>query len=108
MGPGPLWGLESEELNATLLEWEPGTGTPEHVNAERDVFLYVVEGSGTLFLDGIERPLAEGDALVVEKGRRRRLVAGPEGIRYLTVHRRRGGLRIESAAGSDAGARFGS
>jgi quercetin dioxygenase-like cupin family protein len=91
-----LRGLESEELNATILEWEPGDGPPEHVNAERDVFLYVIEGGGTLELEGVERPLAEGDALIVEKGRRRRVVAGPDGIRYLTVHRRRGGLQIAS------------
>ena len=91
---GPLWGLESEELNATLLEWPPGAATPEHVNAERDVLVFVVEGSATLVLEGRERPLRAGEAVIVEKGRRRSVVAGPEGVRYLTCHRRRGGLQI--------------
>jgi quercetin dioxygenase-like cupin family protein len=94
---GPLWGLESEELNATLLEWEPGAGPPaETVNNERDVLVFVHEGSLTLYLDGVERKVPAGRAVIVEKGRRRRLVAGPEGVRYLTAHRRRGGLTITS------------
>jgi quercetin dioxygenase-like cupin family protein len=94
---GPLWGLESDELNATLLEWGPGEGPPEEtVNTERDVLVFVHEGSLTLFLDGVESEVPAGRAVIVEKGRRRRLVAGPEGVRYLTAHRRRGGLQIRS------------
>src|SRR5262245_42251088 len=38
---GPLWGLASQELNATLLEWGPGEGPAEIVNAERDVLVFV-------------------------------------------------------------------
>ena len=95
---GPLWGLESEELNATLLEWGPGEGPPaETVNDERDVLVFVHEGSLRLSLDGVEREVPAGRAVIVEKGRRRRLVAGPDGVRYLTAHRRRGGLRIAAA-----------
>jgi quercetin dioxygenase-like cupin family protein len=90
--------MESEELNATLLEWGPNEGPPaETVNQERDVLVFVHEGSLTLFLDGVKRELTAGRAVIVEQGRRRRLVAGPEGVRYLTAHRRRGGLSIASA-----------
>ena len=95
---GPLWGMESDELNGTLLEWGPDEGPPaETVNEERDVLVFVHEGSLLLFLDGVERELPAGRAVIVEKGRRRRLVAGPDGVRYLTAHRRRGGLSIGSA-----------
>jgi len=90
--------MDSEELNATLLEWGPAEGPPaETVNEERDVLVFVHEGSLTLFLDGVERELPAGRAVIVEKGRRRRLVAGRDGVRYLTVHRRRGGLSVASA-----------
>jgi quercetin dioxygenase-like cupin family protein len=96
---GPVWGLESEELNATLLEWGPGEGPPEETaNAERDVLVFVHEGSLTIVLDGVERELPAGRALIVEKGARRRLVAGREGVRYLTAHRRRGGLQIRGVS----------
>jgi hypothetical protein len=43
-------------------------------------------------VDGVEHPRAQGAALVIEKGALRRLVAGPEGARVLTAHRRRPGL----------------
>jgi quercetin dioxygenase-like cupin family protein len=98
MARGPVWGAESEDLNATVLVWPAGEGPPEHVNDERDVLFVVLEGSATLMLDGEPRELAAGDALIVEKGLRRALVAGAGGVRYLTAHRRRGGLQIARPA----------
>jgi mannose-6-phosphate isomerase-like protein (cupin superfamily) len=93
-GRGPVWGLETDDLNATLLTWRPGEGTPEHVNEARDVLVLVVEGSGRLDVDGEQLELRVGQLVVVPKGARRQIAAGPGGIRYLTVHRRRGGLGI--------------
>jgi quercetin dioxygenase-like cupin family protein len=91
---GPVWGTASEELNATLLAWPPGGGPSEHVNAERDVALVVVEGSLELEVDGERRTLGPGEATIVPRGSRRLLRAGPDGVRYATVHRKRGGLSI--------------
>lgn len=91
---GPIWGADSEDLNATILVWPVGDGPPEHVNDSRDVLYVVLEGAATLTIDGEPRELRAGDALIVEKGRRRGLVAGPDGVRYVTAHRRRGGLQI--------------
>ena len=89
-----MWGAASEDLNATMLEWPPGGGPPDHVNDARDVLYVVVEGSGTLTVDGEARELATGDALIVRKGSSRALVAGASGIRYVTAHLRREGLQI--------------
>lgn len=91
---GPVWGTASEELNATILEWPPGAGPPEHVNEGRDVALVVLAGSGRLELDGEPRELGAGEVVVLPKGARRRIEAGAGGIRYATVHRRRGGLEV--------------
>lgn len=93
-GEGPLWGTASADLNATLLAWPAGAGTPEHVNAERDVLVVGVAGSGTLTVDGETHACGAGTATLVAKGSTRRLEAGAAGIRYLTVHLRRGGLSI--------------
>jgi quercetin dioxygenase-like cupin family protein len=93
-GRGPIWGAESDDLNATLLAWPPGEGTPSHRNAERDVLLVVLSGSGTLELDGDAHSVYAGDAVLVAKGRQRRLEAGDAGLRYLTVHLRRPPLAI--------------
>jgi quercetin dioxygenase-like cupin family protein len=91
---GPVWGLESEELNATLLYWRTGEGTPEHVNDERDVLVVVLAGSAIVSTDGDERELAVGEATIIAKGRRRKIRAGREGVRYLSAHRRRAPLQI--------------
>lgn len=96
---GPVWGTESEELNATILEWPPGAGPPEHVNESRDVALVVLAGGGELELDGAPRRVGPGEVVVLPKGARRRVVAGPDGIRYATVHRRRGGLQVRRLGG---------
>jgi quercetin dioxygenase-like cupin family protein len=93
---GPVWGAASEDLNATMLVWPAGAGPPGHVNTERDVLYVVVEGGGELTVDGEARELRAGDALIVEKGRSRALVAGGDGIRYVTAHVRRGSLQITS------------
>ncbi len=50
-GEGPVWGTASEDLNATLLVWPAGDGTPSHVNDERDVLVVVLAGSATVTID---------------------------------------------------------
>ena len=98
MSGGPVWGAASEDLNATLLEWPPGAGPPEHVNDTRDVLYVVVSGSATLTVDGEATELGVGEATIVEKGASRALVAGADGVRYVTAHIRRGGLEIRKSA----------
>jgi quercetin dioxygenase-like cupin family protein len=67
------------------------------VNEERDVLLVVLAGSATLTIDGEARLVAAGEAIIIEKGRTRRIAAGPDGARYLSVHTRRGPLQIAPA-----------
>jgi len=98
-GRGPAWGTETEDLNATLLVWREGEGQPAHVNEERDVAIVAIVGSGTLVVDGDEHVLRPGMLAVVPRGARRSVVAGPDGLRCVTVHRRRGGLQITPREG---------
>ena len=92
---GPVWGAASADLNATLLEWPARKGPAGHVNDEPDILYVVLTGSLTLTVDGEARELGAGEATIVDRGARRALVAGPEGVRYLTAHIRRGGLEIK-------------
>jgi mannose-6-phosphate isomerase-like protein (cupin superfamily) len=94
---GPVWGAESEDLNATLLVWPARNGPPEHVNDERDVLLVVLDGSLELRIDDDEAELSEGEAVIVAKGRRRKVTAGARGVRYLSAHLRRPPLQIRPA-----------
>jgi mannose-6-phosphate isomerase-like protein (cupin superfamily) len=104
-GSGPLWGMASDELNATLLAWPPGHELVDDAASELDVLLVVLEGGGTAKLDGQEYVLVPGSALLVERGRTRTIRAGGEGLRYLSVHRRRGPLQVSGVPG--AGVRSG-
>jgi quercetin dioxygenase-like cupin family protein len=93
---GPVWGAASEDLNATKLVWPAGAQIAEHV-ADRDVVYVTLEGSATLTVDGEAHELSAGEVRIVAKGARRRLVAGEEGVAYVTAHRRREGLQIRPA-----------
>jgi quercetin dioxygenase-like cupin family protein len=77
-----------------VLAWPAGGGAAEHVNDERDVVLVVLHGSAELELDGVRLTIVAGAVAVLEKGRRRRVTAGKDGVRYVTVHRKRSGLAI--------------
>jgi len=88
-GRGPQWGMQSRELNATLLAWPEGTGFGAHRNDERDVLMVVLEGSAELALDGAHHALGDHELVLLPRGSERALVAGPGGVRYLSVHLRR-------------------
>lgn len=93
-GIGPLWGMASSDLNATLLAWPPGHELVADTNAELDVLLIVLEGGGVATVDEKEHALVPGSALLVAKGSSRTIRVGADGVRYLSVHRRRGPLQI--------------
>ena len=98
-GTGPLWGMASTDLNATLLVWPPGHAVAEHVNDELDVLLVTLAGHGHVVIGGATHDLAAGSAILVPRGTRRAITAGDDGVRYLSIHRRRGPLQIQPAPG---------
>jgi quercetin dioxygenase-like cupin family protein len=99
-GTGPVWGLASSDLNATLLSWPPDHELAEHANTELDVLVIVLEGSGVATVDEQAHELVPGTALLVEKGSSRAIRAGADGLRYLSVHKRRGPLQIAAGPGT--------
>ncbi|RST16429.1 cupin domain-containing protein [Streptomyces sp. WAC05374] len=102
---GALWRLAADgrQLDANLIRVTPDTRVPAHVEPDLDVFLYVVDGEGRLDTGSGEQPLAAGSVVWLPRGARRGVVAGPGGLTYLTVHRRRPGLTIRSAAAPEGG-----
>jgi quercetin dioxygenase-like cupin family protein len=90
-----IWALEeSGDLNANLVRFDAGGGVEEHVNDEVDVLFVGVAGSGTVRVDAEEHALSAGTLVFVPRGARRSTGASSDGFAYLTVHRRRGPLRI--------------
>jgi quercetin dioxygenase-like cupin family protein len=58
------------------------------------VLVVVLDCSAILSIDGEERELARGETAIVAKGRRRKITARRDGVRYLSIHRRRPPLQI--------------
>jgi quercetin dioxygenase-like cupin family protein len=99
-GTGPLRGMASDDLNATLLVWPAGHEVGEHTNTDLDVLLIVLEGEGLALIDEQAYALSPGHALLIPKGSSRAIRAGAAGVRYVSVHSRRGPLQIEGLPGS--------
>ncbi|MFD2758073.1 DUF2249 domain-containing protein [Gulosibacter faecalis] len=98
---GSAWRLEpaARDLDANVIVLPAGDEIRRHDGPSLDVLLLVLSGSGTLETEGDPVGLRP-DALVWLPARsQRRIVAGPEGLRYLSVHQRKPGLSI-SPAGS--------
>jgi quercetin dioxygenase-like cupin family protein len=92
---GVIWTLEhSGDLNANLVRFDAGGGVGEHVNEEVDVLFLGVAGSGSVYVEGEEHALSAGTLVFAPRGARRSTSASSDGFAYLTVHRRRGPLRI--------------
>ena len=92
---GVVWTLEgSRDLNANLVRFEAGRGVGEHVNYEVDVLVVGVSGSGVVGVGGEEHPVSNGHIVFVPRGARRYTRAVSDDFVYLSIHQRRGPLRI--------------
>jgi quercetin dioxygenase-like cupin family protein len=92
---GVVWTLRgSGDLNANLVRFGAGGGVGEHINDEVDVLIVGVSGYGLVRVGGEEYPVTDGIVVFVPRGVRRSTRATSEGFAYLSVHRRRGPLRI--------------
>lgn len=90
---GPQWGHESDDLDMTLLSWERGRQVEPHVNDEVDVLWIGVAGEGVATVNGNTYQLRPGVTLLIPKGCERAVESHSEQLCYLSVHRRRPGLR---------------
>lgn len=95
-GPGVRWRLDEagRQLDANALSLAPGQHIDTHTEADLDVLLVVVGGGGTLGTEDEPLALAPGTLAWLPRGSTRSLTAGADGLTYLTVHRRRPGMRI--------------
>jgi quercetin dioxygenase-like cupin family protein len=90
-----IWSLGAgEDLNANLVRFGVGRGVGDHANDEVDVVFVGVSGTGFVEVDSREHALGAGKLIFVPKGARRSTRSASEDFAYLTVHGRRGPLRI--------------
>ncbi|WP_306231427.1 cupin domain-containing protein [Agrococcus beijingensis] len=93
---GAIWRLEPADrhLDANVIALPPGDAIADHVGPDEDVLLHVLAGSGVLRSGSTEVGLTEGAIVWLPRRSRRAIEAGPDGLRYFSVHRRKGGLQI--------------
>ena len=97
---GVVWTLEGRgDLNANLVRFGSGRGVGEHVNDEVDVVFVGVSGSGTVVVDGEKFALEPGRLVFAPKGCPRATRSTSGEFAYLTVHRRRGPVRLDPRGG---------
>lgn len=92
---GTIWTLkESDDMNANLVRFDTGQGVGNHINDEVDVLIVGVSGSGIVQVDDEEHALGAGILVFVPKGVRRSTWGITAGFAYLSIHKRRGLIRI--------------
>ncbi|MFD9395961.1 cupin domain-containing protein [Streptomyces sp. NPDC060000] len=96
---GAVWRLSEpgRQLDANIVRIPAEQHVEAHAEPDLDVLLLVVAGEGTLVTSDGPCPLSEGSLTWLPHGSTRGLVAGERGMSYLTVHRRRPGMRIQPA-----------
>ena len=88
---GAVWKLEvrDRDLDSNVIALAPNSGIDAHAGANVDVLIHVLSGSGWLTTEHGVIDLVPGALLWLPNRSRRQFSAGPEGLRYLTVHQKR-------------------
>jgi quercetin dioxygenase-like cupin family protein len=102
-GPGAVWKLQESgrDLDANLIALPAGGRIEPHDGPDLDVIIHVVSGSGRLETGSGGLDLGPGTLAWLPRRSRRAFAAGPGGLRYLTVHRRRLALTLGPTVGRD-------
>ncbi|MFJ3823563.1 hypothetical protein [Streptomyces nodosus] len=93
---GVLWKLaeSGRQLDANLIRLLAGDHIATHAEPDLDVLVLVVTGDGVMDTPEGALPLTAGVLLWLPHGSTRSIIAGPGGLAYVTVHRRRPGMQI--------------
>lgn len=91
---GAVWKLRmrQRDLDANIIRLRPGSSIDTHTGPDLDVLLFVLDGSGRITSELDSLDLHAGTLVWLPRRSRRQLTAGPQGLRYLTVHQRRQSL----------------
>jgi quercetin dioxygenase-like cupin family protein len=97
---GAAWKLQARDrdLDSNVVVLPPGDGIDAHTGPDLDVLIHVIAGSGHLTTELGTVELVPGALLWLPRRARRQFSAGPDGLRYLTVHKRRQALVLEAPA----------
>ena len=93
---GALWKLTMtpRDLDSNIIALTPSGKIDAHTGPDLDVMLHVLAGSGTLTTETGEIDLRPGQLVWLPRRSQRAFTAGPDGLRYLTVHQKRESLLL--------------
>lgn len=60
--------FKREPIDTGLLLYMPGQKTTEHMHSNMDEIFYVINGEGTITINGESAPLREGDTIYSPRG----------------------------------------
>ncbi len=94
-----VWRLAEggRQLDANVLNLSGGQTIGTHAEPDLDVILVIVAGTGTMGTETGPLALVPGELVWLPRGSSRSLTAGTDGLAYLTVHRRRPGMKIRTS-----------
>lgn len=103
LSAGALWRLAEpgRQLDANVVRIPAAGRVDTHTEPDLDVLLLVLDGEAALVGPDGRRPLRAGALTWLPHGSTRAVHAGPDGVTYLTVHRRRPGMRIQPPEAAD-------
>jgi uncharacterized protein (DUF2249 family) len=95
---GAVWrtDIKARQLDANVIRLAGNGQIDAHVGPDLDVLLHVLRGSGQILTAAGPVSVTEGALVWLPRRSRRAIVAGPDGLTYLSVHQRRPGLSIGS------------
>lgn len=96
---GVIWKLQMRErdLDSNIIALAPGARIDAHAGPDVDVLIHVLAGSGQLSTELDTLALRPGSLTWLPRRSRREFTAGPDGLKYLTVHQRRQALTLTTA-----------
>ena len=95
---GAVWKLQARErdLDSNVIALPPGGTIDAHAGPDLDVLIHILSGGGQLTTERGVLDLRPGVLLWLPRRSRRQFSAGPDGLRYLTVHQRRQALVLDT------------
>lgn len=97
---GAVWRLQqpTRDLDSNIIALPPEGRIEAHDEPAIDVLIHVLAGSGRLTSPAATLDLRPGVLAWLPRGSPRQFTAGGQGLRYLTVHRRKPGLSLSERA----------
>jgi uncharacterized protein (DUF2249 family)/quercetin dioxygenase-like cupin family protein len=94
---GVAWSLSPRhrDLDSNIIRLRPGAGIEAHDGPDLDVLILALAGTGRVVTETQPLELRPGILVWLPRRSRHGFVAGPDGLSYLTVHRRRQALVLD-------------